>query len=123
MTQPLADRDEVGSGLEQVNSGAVPHAVRVKSLRGQRRLLRCGAATVFGEDVADPKPRQWSAAVVAKERFTIVWGNLSFRKEGFDDLGSFWPKSTDAFFAPLSEQPCMERPLQLKIARLEITVS
>ena len=32
MTQPLADRDEVGSGLEQVNSGAVPHAVRVKSL-------------------------------------------------------------------------------------------
>ena len=120
MAQPLADRDEVGSRLEQVNSGAVPHAVRVESFGGQRRLLRCGAATVFGEDIADSKPRQWSAAVIAKERFTIVGRNLSFRKEGFDELSGLWPKGTETFFASLSEKSYMKRPLQLEIAWLDI---
>jgi hypothetical protein len=120
MTQAVADRDDVGSGLEQVNSHAMSHAVGVKSLRVQCGLLCFGTATVLGEDVSNPKPRQWSAAVVKKEWFTIVGINLSFRKESFADLGSLWPKSADAFFAPLSEKPCMERPLQLKIARPEI---
>jgi len=120
MAQQLTDGNEVGSRLEQVNSRAVPHAVRVESFGGQRRLLRCGAATVFGEDIADSEPRRWSGAVIAKERFTIVGRNLSFRKQGFDELGGSGPKSTDAFFAPLSEKPYMKRPLQLEIARLDI---
>ena len=96
------------------------HAVGMKSLSRQCRLLRFGAATVFGEDVADTKSRQWPAAVVAKERFTIVGLNLSFRKKGFYNLRGFWPKSTYAFFASLSEQPYMKRPLQLEIAGFEI---
>jgi hypothetical protein len=92
----------------------------MKSLSGQRGLLRLCAATVFGEDIADSKSRQWSAAVVPKERFTIVERNLPFRKKGFDDFRSLRPKRTDAFFATLSKKPDMERSLQLKIAGLEI---
>ncbi len=66
MTQILADCRQVGPGLQQAYSCAVPHTVRVKPLLAEVREILASTVKTSGEDVADPKPSQGLTSMIQK---------------------------------------------------------
>ena len=56
MTQIVADRRQVGSGLQKRYGSTVSHAVWVKPLLAEIRNIPGSTGKTPGEDVADPEP-------------------------------------------------------------------
>ena len=67
MPQPLTDRAQVDPGLQQVNSGAVTHAVWMQSLVTQRGRGRTCAFDVLGQDVSNAEATQGLCSMVEED--------------------------------------------------------
>jgi DNA replication protein DnaC len=68
MAEPPADRDEVDTGPQEVDGGAVAHAVGMKSLGLEGGRTRTSAGAVLAKDVADAEAGEGLSPVVLEDR-------------------------------------------------------
>ena len=64
VSEILADRRQIHSGLQERDGRAVPHAMRMKPLLAEIGKIVASMMKTPGEDVADTKPGQRSATVI-----------------------------------------------------------
>jgi len=97
MTEPVRDRAQINSGTEQINGGAVSHAMRMQtfSFQGGRVLGR--SLNVFAQNDAHAEAGQGCATVITEDDFRPVGINAVFFQVDVQQLGRLWPQWTDAF--------------------------
>ena len=64
VSEILADRRQIHSGLQERDGRAVPNAMRMKPLLAEIGKIVASMMKTPGEDVADTKPGQRSATVI-----------------------------------------------------------
>ena len=102
MSQPVANRDQIHPCLQEMNGGAVPHAVRMESFTGQCGVNNFCAFTVLGENVTDTETCQQSSTLVKKNRRVRAKINFSFGTEITQYLGSLRPERANPYFLSLT---------------------
>ena len=112
VAEPLADRDDVDAGPEQVDGSAVPHAVGMEALaaQGRQRGLRTGA--VLLQQVADAESAQPGSAVIAEDRLVGLQLASAFGQQGTQQVGGLGPQRADAFLPPLAVEADLCRCVQ-----------
>ena len=102
VAEPLADRDDVDAGAEQVDGRAVSHAVGMKALgtQGRHRGLRAGA--VLLQQVADAESGQPGPAVIAEDRLVGLQLAIALGQQGAQQVGGLGPQRADPFLSPLA---------------------
>src|SRR5271157_1623882 len=120
MPQPVTDRGEIHSGLEQVDGGRVTHSVGMKSLARESGSCGLRSIAVLQEEIAHSKARERLAPVIEEEpvgRPAIDTPLLAEARKHRRGLG---PERAESFLATLAEQPHLERSLEPKVANAEI---
>ena len=100
VTEPMADGDEVDSGLEEMDRGAVSKAVRVEPFEGETGTDGTGAVAIFGEQVSHPESSQRSPAVIHEQRGGRGWREVTLRDTRTQQLRRLRPERTQALFRP-----------------------
>ena len=104
VAEPLTDRDDIDAGAEQVDSGAVPHAVGMEVFGAQGRDGGLCAGAVLLQQVADAESCQTCPAVVTEDRLIGLRLAAAFDQQGTQQVGGLRPQRADSFFPPLAVQ-------------------
>ena len=67
MAKPVADRDEINTGLQEVDGGAMAQGMGVYPLTGEAGHCRLRQLGVFAHEVADPEAGEGLVASIAEE--------------------------------------------------------
>ena len=104
MTEPVRDRAQINSGTEQINGGAVSHAMRMQtfSFQGGRVLGR--SLNIFAQNDAHAEAGQGCATVITEDDFRTGGIKAVFFLVDVQQLGRLWPQWTDAFLSAFASQ-------------------
>ncbi len=72
MTEPMADRNQIDTGAQEENGGAMAKRVGVYALGGETGYLVIGFLCIAPEDVANAKAAQRFTAMISED-----WHGLS----------------------------------------------
>jgi hypothetical protein len=118
MPEPLADRGEVDSSLEQMDCRGVPDGMRVDPFAGQGRRNFGAGCDAFLEEVSDTKPGHRSAPAIEEDVLVgrIFAVGLLLLDQFLQKLRRAWPDRTQAYLVALADEPHLMGRLQANVA-------
>ena len=120
MTEPVADRHEVHTGFQQMDGGAVPHAVRVEPLADETGTRGARAGAVLREQISHAESRQRCAAVIDEEGWRRGRREAALADVHPEQLRGLRPQRTEPLFSSFAEQTDMRRGDELQILRTQV---
>lgn len=108
VSEPVTDRDEIDTGLKQVDSRGVAKSVRVNPLARKGGCAGTSQPSVLFQEVSDAESCHGLATTVAEQPLNGSFTQPHFADDSTEDLGRLLPKGTQAFLAALAPQAYME---------------
>ena len=116
VTQPLTDRRQIHSRLQEGDRCAVPHAMRVEPLGAKAGSGSLSVFQALVQDVPDSETGKWRGPAVLEDPHVGSQFKVQLHTKTAQNLCSLRPDGTPALFSAFS------RELQLKgFAELEVT--
>jgi hypothetical protein len=120
MAQPLTDRRQIHSGLQQSDRCAVPHAVRVEPLGAKTGSGSLSVFQALVQDVPDSETRERRGPAVLEDRHLGPQVYVLLHTQVAQELCRLRPNWTGALLSALSRKLQLKGFRELKITGPEI---
>ena len=113
MSEPMTNGDEVDTGLQEMDGGAMAQDMGMNPLKSESRGRGLGKFGVFAQEVSDSEAGERLTALIPEDPLRGVRIETQLVDKSPQLVASLGPQGTEAFLAALPYEANLEGSIQL----------